>query len=113
MRISWGSLIIRCIGAGLIAWPLVQNLISYRPLFSRARFEGLFPMLLGAQLLVVGVVLDRPGRKAGDLAFMALLITALAVCWLTGQLVLAVIVFLLQLPFAFRKDADWRRRPKN
>ncbi len=109
---SWGSLIIRAAGIGLIAWPVVQNMINWMPHFSRARLEGIFPMLIGIQLLLLGMYVDRPGRKPRDLVMLLLFTAAIAICWAAGQLVAGVIVFLLQLPFLGRADDEWRRTPQ-
>lgn len=110
---SWGSLIIRVIGAGFIAWPLVQNLITWVPHFSRARLEGIFPMLLGVQLLMLGMHVDRPGRKPRDFAVVATFTAGIAICWAAGQLLAAIALFLLQMPFLFRMDDEWRRTPRS
>lgn len=110
---SWASLLVRAVGIGFIAWPLVQNVITRAPHFSRARFESLFPMLVGMQLLLLGMHLDRPGRRPRDLYLLLLFTVAIAVCWALGQLTAAIIIFLLQLPFLLRANDEWRRTPRH
>lgn len=107
------SLGVRVIGVVFIAWPLVQNLINYVSRFSLARLQGIFPMTIGIQLLLLGMMMDRSGTTARDYWILLLFTAALAVCWATGQLLAAVIVFLLQLPFLARRDNDWRRTPRH
>lgn len=110
---TWGSLIIRIVGVGFIAWPLVQNLINWMPRFSRARLEGIFPMLIGTQLLILGMLVNRSNSKPRDLVQLLIFTAAIAVCWAAGQLLAAIVVFLLQMPFLFRVDDEWRRTPRH
>ncbi len=110
---SLGSLIVRAAGVGFIAWPLIHNLITWVPRFSRTRLEGIFPVLIGVQLLLIGMYLDRPGRRPRDFVMLLTFTAAIATCWAAGQLVAAIVVFLLQLPFLFRLDDEWRRTPRS
>lgn len=109
---SWASLAVRAAGIAFIAWPVVQNFINYMPRFSAARLQGIFPMMIGIQLLLAGMMIDRPGTRARHWWLFVLFSAGVVVCWLTGQLLAAVIVFLLQLPFLLRQDEDWRRTPR-
>lgn len=95
----------------LIAWPIVQNFQRYAPRWSRTRLVGLFPMLLGIQLILLGMLVDHPHSKPRDYLLWLLCSAGLVACWVYGQLLLAVIVFLLQLPYAFRLDNERRRTP--
>lgn len=110
---SWGSLLVRAAGVVFIAWPLVQNLITYMPRFSRARLEGIFPMIIGTQLLIAGMMIDRPGTRARHWWLLVLFTAGIVICWVTGQLLAAIIVFLLQLPFLLSQDNEWRRTPRH
>lgn len=104
---------VRAAGVGFLLWVLIRNLHNPAHRWSRFRLEGLFSALIGVQLLALGMMLDRHTTEPRDYIVWLIFTAALSACWVYGQLLLALIVFAVQLPFALIADNEFRRTTRH